>query len=71
MIKFVIGNKNDVDKEERRIEMRQGRAFAEARGFEFFETSTVSPNGGINEVFNKLGEMIKRTFTEEELTSVV
>jgi hypothetical protein len=71
MIKFVIGNKCDVDKDERRIEMRQGRAFAEQRGYEFFETSAVANNGSINDVFSKLASMIKQNFTEEELTSVV
>lgn len=33
MIRFVIGNKNDVDKEERRVEMRQGKAYAETKGY--------------------------------------
>ena len=42
MIKIIIGNKSDVDKEERKVEMRQGRAFADQRGYEFFETSAVN-----------------------------
>ena len=29
MIKIIIGNKNDVEKDERMVEIRQGRAFAE------------------------------------------
>jgi hypothetical protein len=60
MIKIVIGNKCDVEKDERRVEMRQGRMFAEQRGYEFFETSAVSNNESINDVFTKLSSMIKQ-----------
>ncbi len=60
MIKIIIGNKCDVDKNERRIEIRQGSMFAEQRGFQYFETSAVSNNNSINEVFVKLAAMIKK-----------
>ena len=59
MIKFVIGNKCDVEKDERRIELRQGKMFADQRGYEFFETSAVANNGTINDVFSKLASTIK------------
>ena len=32
MIKIVIGNKSDVEKSERRVDIRTGKQFAESRG---------------------------------------
>ncbi len=32
MIKIVIGNKSDVEKHERRVDIRTGKAFAEQKG---------------------------------------
>ena len=65
MVKIVIGNKCDVEKDERRIETHEGKAYAVKNGFEFFETSAVTNNGSINEVFSKLSIMIREKFTEE------
>ena len=71
MLKFVIGNKSDVEKSERRVEFKQGQAYKEQRGLEFFETSAVLNDGSITNVFDKLAAMIKLTFTEKELTATV
>jgi hypothetical protein len=71
MIKIVIGNKSDVEKHERRVDMRTGKAFAESRGLQFFETSAVLSDGSINDVFQKLATLIKQNFSEDELHSTV
>ena len=59
MVRFVIANKSDVDKAERRIDFKQGRAYAELKGYEFFETSAIS-----NPVFSTLAESIKAKYSE-------
>ena len=64
MVRFVIANKSDVDKAERRIEFKQGRAYAELKGYEFFETSAISKPESINEVFSTLAESIKAKYSE-------
>jgi small GTP-binding protein len=71
MVKIVIGNKSDVDRTERRVELKNAKQYAESKGLEFFETSAVVNDGSINDVFQKLAAMIKQNFSEEELTATV
>ena len=51
LIKIVIGNKSDVSKDERRVQFKMGKEFAQQRGIDFFETSAVINDGSINDVF--------------------
>lgn len=71
MIKIIIGNKSDVDKDERRVDMKTAKQFAESRGLEYFETSAVLNDGSINDVFTKLASLVKQTFDSKELTATV
>ena len=51
MVKFIVGNKSDVDKYERRIDIKSGKYMAESKGLEFFETSAILDDDSINSVF--------------------
>ena len=54
MIKIVIGNKSDVERHERRVDIKTGKAYAETKNLQFFETSAVLNDGSISGVFEKL-----------------
>eukprot|EP00347_Sterkiella_histriomuscorum_P012638 403367803 len=71
MIKFIVGNKSDVDKSERRVDQRDGKLFAQQRGLPFFETSALLNDDSIEALFKKLANQIKSTFTQEELHATV
>ena len=68
MVKMIIGNKSDL--ESRKVQMRTGKQFAEARNMEFFETSALINDGSINDVFSSLASAIKKAYNESELTTV-
>jgi GTPase SAR1 family protein len=59
MIKVIVGNKCDVDKDERKINFKEGSTFAQQRGFQFFETSAIANSESINTVFSTLAQMLK------------
>ncbi|CDW81616.1 ras-related protein rabf1-like [Stylonychia lemnae] len=71
MIKVVVGNKSDVDKSERRVDLKEGKLFAQQRDLPFFETSALLNDGSIDELFQKLASQIKQSFTKEELHATV
>ena len=56
MVKIVVGNKCDVEKQERQVEFKMARAYAEQKGYKFFETSALSNNESIKDVFSELAE---------------
>ncbi|TNV75826.1 hypothetical protein FGO68_gene10410 [Halteria grandinella] len=68
MVKYVIGNKSDV--ENRRVQIKEGRRYAEGNQMPFFETSALVNDGSINDVFSQLATDIKKAFDESELTTV-
>ena len=68
MVKIIVGNKSDVDKDRRKIMMRDAKRFADHRVMEYFETSAKVNDGSINDVFSTLAGLIKKSFSEEELT---
>jgi hypothetical protein len=68
MVKYVIGNKSDV--ENRRVPIKEGRRYASQNQMPFFETSALINDGSINDVFSQLATDIKKTFDESELTTV-
>ena len=52
MVKIVVGNKSDVDKDRRKVALKDGKKYAEQKQMEFFETSALANNDGcINELF--------------------
>ena len=67
MVKFVVGNKSDVEKEKRKVQPKDGKKYADARKMNFFETSAFLNDGSINDVFTTLANKIKETFDEKEL----
>ena len=69
IVKFVVGNKSDVDKDRRKIPQKEGRAYAQQRGMQFFETSALLNDGSINDLFSALATAIKKSFQESELTA--
>ena len=71
IVKFVVGNKSDVEKDRRKVQARDGKKYADARQMEFFETSAFLNDGSINDVFSSLATQIKKTFQETELTANV
>lgn len=50
MVKYVIGNKSDV--ENRRVPRKDGSKYAEKNNLPFFETSALVNDGSINDVFS-------------------
>jgi GTPase SAR1 family protein len=71
MVKFLIGNKSDLDKERRKVKIPDGKRYADQKGMEFFETSAKIPDGSINDVFANLANHIRKTFKDEELVAAV
>ena len=64
LIKFIVGNKSDVERAERRVEMKRGKEFADRHRLEFFETSALLNDGSLNMLFQKIAQSIKENFTE-------
>eukprot|EP00347_Sterkiella_histriomuscorum_P007838 403347372 len=71
MVKIVVGNKSDVEKQDRRVDYKSGRAYADSRHLEFFETSAILDDESINQVFTKLATLIKQKYSALELTATV
>lgn len=52
--------------------MRQGKMFADQRGYQFYETSAMAySDESIRDVFSALGADIKKRFTEDELSILI
>ena len=71
MVKFLIGNKSDMDKDRRKVQMKDGRKYSEQNKMEFFETSAKVNDGSINDVFSTLASHIRKAFNDEELVASV
>ncbi len=71
MVKYLIGNKSDVDKERRKVQMKDGKNFSELKKMEFFETSAKVNDGSINDVFSTLAQELLKVYKQEELVCVV
>ena len=54
MVKIVVGNKSDVEKDRRKVALKDGKRYADQRTMEFFETSAMVNDGTINDVFSTL-----------------
>ena len=68
MIRFIVGNKCDVDKLERQVEFKLGRDFSEAKGYKFYETSALSNNESVIDVFNQLSELLLSVYSQDDLS---
>jgi Ras-related protein Rab-8A len=62
---FIVGNKIDVDKEERKVTTEEGQKLAEEYNFPFYETSAKTGKN-VNEVFEDIGEKVDKVFYEIE-----
>ena len=62
MVKFLIGNKSDVDKDRRKVMIKDGKKYSEQQKMEFFETSAKVNDGSINDVFSTMANHIRKTF---------
>ena len=71
MVKFLIGNKSDLDKERRKVQIKDGKRYADQKGMEFFETSAKVNDGSINDVFATLASHIRKSYKDEELVAAV
>ena len=71
MVKFLIGNKSDIEKDRRKVQMKDGMTYAKNRKMPFYETSALLNDGSITDVFSNLATEIKKTFNESELTTNV
>ncbi len=68
MVKIVVGNKNDLGKEKRKVKLTEGKAFAEQKNLEFFETSALGNDGSLNDIFATLANKIRESFSVQELS---
>ena len=62
MVKLLIGNKSDVEKDRRKVMIKDGKKFAELNNMDFFETSAKVNDGSINDVFSTIANHIRKTF---------
>jgi hypothetical protein len=70
MVKCLVGNKSDVDKERRKVQIKEGKNYSEKKKMEFFETSTIVNDGSINDVFSTLAKELLKVYKQEELVCV-
>ena len=71
MVKFLIGNKSDMEKDRRKVQLRDGKKYSETNKMEFFETSAKVNDGSINDVFSTLASHIRKAFKDDELVAAV
>ena len=69
MVKFLVGNKSDIEKSRRKVTTKDGEKYANSRKMQFFETSALINDGSINDLFSSLATEIKNTFSEAELAT--
>jgi len=68
MLKVVVGNKSDL--ESRKVTVQEGKRYADAKGYQFFETSALRfEDGSINDMFSSLATALKKTYNDSELTA--
>ena len=61
---IIIGNKSDLDEEDRVISYDEGKNYAEKKGYHFYETS-VKNNKNISECFNDIFEQLYKIYEPE------
>ena len=62
VIKILVGTKNDLDEDLRKIKYENGKNYAESLGIQFIETSSKN-NTNINELFNNLSsELLEKNY---------
>ena len=59
MLKFLIGNKNDFEKDRRKIQFQDGKNYAQQKYMEFYELSAKVNDGTIPDVFSSLANKIR------------
>ena len=59
MVKFLIGNKNDLDKDRRKVQLKDGKKYADQNKMDFYETSAKVNDGTITDVFSTLANKIR------------
>ena len=62
---FIVGNKIDVDEEERKVTTEEGQKLAEEYNFPFYETSAKTGKN-VNEIFNDICEKVDKVFYKIE-----
>ena len=62
---FIVGNKIDVDAEERKVTKEEGQKLAEEYNYPFFETSAKTGEN-VNKIFDDIGEKVDKVFYEIE-----
>ena len=67
LIPIIVGNKNDVEKEDRRIDFKSGKNFAESKGLHFYETSAISNDSSVADLFKEIANKIYKGFQAEDL----
>ena len=63
---IIIGNKSDVEENQRQVTEIEGRQYAESKGYHFYETSAKT-GANVKEAFNDIFEQLYVTF-EDEIT---
>ena len=63
---IIIGNKSDVEENQRQVTEIEGRQYAESKGYHFYETSAKT-GANVREAFNDIFEQLYVTF-EDEIT---
>ena len=58
MCKLIVGNKSDIQENERQVSYQEGKKLAEQYGVKFIEASA-KENTNISEIFSTIGKDIK------------
>ncbi len=47
IIKILVGNKSDLEKGQRKVTIKEGKNYADARQLDFYEVSALQREGGV------------------------
>ena len=68
VIKFLVGNKSDIEKGQRKVSLKEGKEVADAHKMDFFEVSALFTKGDITGMFTEIIEKIRKNYNEKELS---
>ena len=63
-----MGNKSDLEKNQRKVSIKEGKEAADMRGMEFFEVSALLTEGGITGMFAEIVEKIRKNYSPDEMS---
>eukprot|EP00455_Lapot_gusevi_P043026 TRINITY_DN5188_c0_g1_i1.p2 TRINITY_DN5188_c0_g1~~TRINITY_DN5188_c0_g1_i1.p2 ORF type:complete len:123 (+),score=45.71 TRINITY_DN5188_c0_g1_i1:105-473(+) len=69
MVKFLVGNKNDIPSSKKMVPSDTAQQFADSRGMKFFETSAKTA-ANVEQAFVRLVYQVREKMSQNQLKSV-